>query len=201
MKALTRKIVILTICMLFTVAVFAQSNPMVLVKSVSNQMLAALKQNRPRLRRNPRLVYSLVRKIVIPHADLAGMSRSVLGRSAWKNATKAQQQAFSRAFTNVMISTYASALNAYQDETIKFYPMRSSFRGRKRVKIRSQVIRADGPPIALNYKLALINNQWKIYDLNVEGVSLLQSFYSQFQSKLSQGKNITQITREIQRRR
>lgn len=195
------KLIIFFITIIFCGAVFAQSNPMALMKNISNKMLASLKQNRPRLRSNPKFIYTLVKRIVIPHADLPGMSRSVLGRNAWQNTNQAQRKTFINAFTNVMIGTYASALNAYQDETIRFFPIRGGYQGKKRIRIQSQVIRSDGPPISLNYKLALINNQWKIYDLNVEGISLLQSFYAQFQAKLSQGQSVAQITRDLQRRK
>ena len=195
------KISLILICIIFSTTAFAQSDPMAMMQSISNKMLVALKQNRSKIRGNPRFIYTLVRRIVIPHADLPGMSRSVLGRTAWKNASESQQKAFIKSFTNVMIGTYASALNAYQDETIKFFPIRGGCQGRKRVRVQSRVIRPNGPPIPVNYKLAIINNEWKIYDLSVEGVSLLQSFYAQFQAKLSQGQTITQITNELQRRK
>lgn len=195
------KLIIFFITIIFCGMSFAQPNPMALMKNVSNKMLTSLKQNRSKLRSNPKFIYTLVKRIIVPHADLPGMSRSVLGRNAWQNANKAQKQAFINAFTNVMIGTYASALNVYQDETIKFFPIRGGYQGKKRINIQSQVIRSDGPPIPLNYKLALINNQWKIYDLNVEGIGLLQSFYAQFQAKLSQGQSVSQITRNLQRRK
>jgi len=195
------KLIIFFIGIIFCSMSFAQSDPMALMKNISNKMLASLKRNRPKLHSNPKFIYTLVKRIVIPHADLPGMSRSVLGRNAWKNSNKTQQQAFISAFTNVMISTYASALNAYEDETIKFFPIRGGYQGKKRIRVQSKVIRRDGPPIPLNYKLALINNQWKIYDLNVEGVSLLQSFYAQFQAKLSQGQTVAQITQTLRRRK
>ncbi|MGD9107790.1 MAG: ABC transporter substrate-binding protein [Gammaproteobacteria bacterium] len=198
---LHKKLILFFICIIFSTSVFAQANPMTMMRNLSDRMLASLRQNRARLKRNPKYIYTLVKRIIVPHADLPGMSRSVLGRTAWKSANAQQRQAFISAFTNIMISTYASALNAYEDEKIEFFPLRGGYQGKRRVRIQSQVIRSDGPPIPLNYKLALIKNTWKIYDLNVEGVSLLQSFYSQFQAKLSQGKTVTQITRELRRRK
>lgn len=195
------KLILFFIFLTFSTAVFAQTNPITMMRNISDQMLSALRQNRAKLKVNPKYIYTLVKRIIVPHADLPGMSRSVLGRTAWKSTNKQQRQAFIKEFTNIMISTYASALNAYEDEKIKFFPIRGGYQGKKRIRIQSQVIRSDGPPIPLNYKLALIKNVWKIYDLNVEGVSLLQSFYSQFQAKLSQGKTVAQITRELRQRK
>jgi len=201
MKLHKSKLMLFFITIIFCGVTFAQPNPMTMMKNISAKILASLKRNRPKLRNNPKFIYTLVKRIIIPHADLPGMSRSVLGRNAWQSTNQSQRKAFINAFTNVMIGTYASALNAYQDETIKFFPIRGGYQGKKRIGIQSQVIRPDGPPIPLNYKLALINNQWKIYDLNVEGISLLQSFYAQFQAKLSQGQTVAQITRTLRRRK
>jgi len=176
------------------------SDPLVMMKSVSDQMISSLKQNRPKLKKNPRLVYRLVDRILLPHVDVMGMSRSVLGRSAWKSASAGQQKAFSKAFTNVVINTYASALNAYTDETIKFYPIRGGFQGKRRVAIYSKIMRRDGPPVPVSYRLAFIHGKWMVYDLNVEGVSLLQSFHAQFADALSQGKSVSQLTRDLKKR-
>jgi len=201
MKLHKSKLILFFIGVIFSASIFAQTNPTTMMRNISNRMLTSLRHNQTRLRNNPKYIYTLVRRIIVPHADLQGMSRSVLGRSAWKNTNKQQQQNFIKAFTNIMISTYSSALNAFDDEKIKFFPLRGGYQGKKRVRIQSQVIRSDGPPIPLNYKLALVNNTWKIYDLSVEGISLLQSFYSQFQAKLSQGKTVAQITRELRQRK
>lgn len=184
-----------------SVAIAAEApNPMVMMKSVSDQMLASLKQNRPKLKANPRLVYRLVDDILLPHVDVMGMSRSVLGRRAWTSASQGQQKEFSKAFTNVVVNTYASALNAYTNETIQFYPIRGGYQGKSRISVYSKILRNDGPPVPVSYSLALINGEWKVYDLNVEGVSLLQSFHAQFASALSQGKTVAQLTRDLQKR-
>ncbi|MBN1684318.1 MAG: ABC transporter substrate-binding protein [Gammaproteobacteria bacterium] len=181
-----------------TVLAVDTSDPMSMMKTIANNMLNALKENRPNLKRNPKLVFNLVYKHLLPHVDVAGMSRSAIGRNAWTKATSQQQQAFNKAFTDIVIQTYASALNAYTDESIKFFPLREDISGKKRVLIQSQIIRQDGPPVPLDYRLAWISNRWKIYDLNVEGVSLLQSFHAQFASELSQGKTLSTLTIELQ---
>jgi len=189
------------LCFAFGVSFAAQTpDPMKTLNSVADRMLASLKRNRPRLKRNPRLIYRLVEKILLPHVDTRGMSRSALGRNAWKSASSAQRRAFTREFTDVVIGTYASALNAYKDERIEFYPIRGGYQGKRRVFVRSKIIRSDGPPIPLSYRLILMGGRWKVYDLNVEGVGLLQSFRAQFADELSQGKSVTQITSELRQR-
>lgn len=175
-------------------------DPMIMLRVISDNMLISLKKERPRLKKNPTLVYNMVNKILVPHADVLGMSRSVLGREAWMSATPAQQQAFANAFKDVVIRTYASALNAYTDETIVFEPIRGGYLNSNRIEVQSRILRDEGPPIPVSYRLALKNNQWVLYDLSVEGISLLQSFRAQLSSELSQGKSVAQITKDLQTR-
>jgi phospholipid transport system substrate-binding protein len=185
----------------FCVNSMAQApDPMVMLKSVSDQMIGSLKKNRSRLKRNPKLIFKLVDRILLPYVDQAGMSRSVVGRRTWTRASKAQQRQFVRLFTNVVIDTYASALNAYTDESIRFYPIRGGYQGKKRIEVHSKVIRDDGPAVSVNYRLALKRNKWFIYDLNVEGVSLLQSFRAQFSAQISQGKTLADLNKILRNR-
>ncbi|MEK6731746.1 MAG: ABC transporter substrate-binding protein [Pseudomonadota bacterium] len=197
-----KKIMIgLFILLLSTAAMAATPDPMIMMRSMSDQMLSTLKKERANLKKDSELLYSLVNKIVVPHVDTAGMARSVLGRTVWQEATAAEQSAFIEAFKRVVVNTYSSALNAYSDETIKFFPIRGGYEGQQRIKVNSEVIRTDGPPVAVNYSLALFTAVWKVYDLNVEGISLLQSFRAQFSEQISQGKNITQITQELRQQK
>ena len=107
------------------------------------------------------------------------MSRSVLGRQAWNKATDAEKKEFTQAFTQLVIRTYASPLAEYSDETVKFQPLAGPIDSRF-TRVSSVISRSNGQRIPLAYNLVSKNGQWKIYDLSVEGVSLLQSFRSQF---------------------
>jgi len=177
-------------------------NPMVMMKKTTNKMLAALKANRSRIKKDSNFLYRLVDRIVVPHADVLGMSRSVLGRSVWTKASASEKQQFIKAFKRVVVNTYASALNAYTDQTVRFYPIRGGYARRRRIQVMSQIIQTGGrPPVSVNYKLALKKGEWKFYDLNVEGVSLLQSFHAQFADMISQGKTLKQIIRDLNARK
>lgn len=195
------KIVCFIFCLLGGSIVASNTpDPLSMLKSVSDNLLLSLKKERPRVKTNDEWIYRLVDKIVLPHVDTLGMSRSVLGRNAWLNANANQRKAFSQEFTRVIVKTYSSALDAYTDESIRFFPIRGGFEGSSRILVESEVVRRDGSPIPLDYRLILKGNEWKIYDLNVEGVSLLQSFHSQFASELSKGKTIDQIIQDLRKR-
>jgi len=116
---------------------------------------------------------------LLPHVDVTGMSRSVLGREAWNKASPADRQAFTQAFTQLVIRTYSTPLAEYTNETVTFLPIRGGLDG-SFTRVSSVIVRPSGQRIPLSYSLVSKNNDWKIYDLSVEGVSLLQSFRSQF---------------------
>ncbi len=179
----------LFICFAWTTAV-AQSDPVSLLRSMADQMIAQLKAHKATLKTHPAIVYSLANSIVVPQADLDEMSQRVLPPQTWNSATPAQRAQFKKEFTTLLVRTYASALADYKDETVRFYPARGGSQGR--VTVNSQIIRSDGPSISVSYSLVLRGSSWKLYDMTVEGVSMLQSFRSQFADQLTRG-NIAEL--------
>lgn len=165
---------------------FAQ-DPVNMLDSVASQMISSLKAHKATLRTNPSIVYSLAYKIVVPHADLEVMARNVLPPRTWASATPTQRKEFEREFTTLLVRTYASALAEYTDETVRFYPVRGGYEGKSGVNVNSTIVRSDGPNISVNYRVVHVGSQWKLYDMAVEGISMLESFRSQFADKLSQG--------------
>lgn len=157
--------------------------PVAMLQSIADQMIAGLKAHKATLKSNPGIVYSLANRYVVPHADLDEMSRRVLPARTWQAATPAQKEQFKRQFTKTLIRTYASAIAEYKDETVKFFPMRGGAGGGS-VRVDSQIIRADGPTISVSYTL-INRGGWRLVDMTVEGVSMLQSFRSQFADKLN----------------
>jgi phospholipid transport system substrate-binding protein len=186
-------------CFLSMTAFAGTPNPQTMLTATTDKLLATLKQNRATLKRNPKYIYQIVNKILLPHVDVIAMSQSALGRRGWLGATIPQRKKFTKAFTVTVIKTYSSALNAYTDETIRYFPLRGGFRGKKVLRIRSQIMRASGPPISMIYGLILRKTTWKIYDLNVEGVSLLQSFRSQFSAQLAKGWGVAKVITHLEK--
>lgn len=199
MKKLYSFIMIFTCVMLMGLqTVYANdSDPVSMLQSPADQMIASLKSNKATLKTNPTLVYSLARKIVVPHADLAEMSKRVLPPKIWNGASASERSQFEDEFTTLLVRTYASALSDYTDQTVKFYPVRGGSVGKNMVRVDSQIIRSDGAPITVNYRLIRQGSVWKLYDMTVEGVSLIESFRSQFADKVSQGSDMADLIRYI----
>jgi phospholipid transport system substrate-binding protein len=159
------------------------SDPVRLLQNIADEMIAGLKSHKTTLKSNPAAVYSLANRVVVPHADLDEMSKRVLPAQTWASATSAQRAQFKKEFTVTLERTYGSALAEYTDQTIKFFPVRGGVSGNT-IKVDSQIARTDGPSIGVSYNLIRVGSQWKLYDMVVEGISMLQSFRSQFADKL-----------------
>src|SRR6185437_10085807 len=144
---------------------------------------------------NPGIIYKAVEENLLPIVDVTGMSRSVLGRQAWNKATEAERAEFSKAFTKLVIRTYATPLAEYSDETVQFLPIRGALNDRF-IRVNSVVVRSQGRNIPLSYSLVSKDGSWKVYDISVEGVSLLQSFRSQFAQAL-QSSSVSDITKQM----
>ena len=176
----------LAMTFLFSQLLFADASPVQMLDQTAQQILDTLKQNKSSLKQNPQVIHQAVQRYLLPIVDVQGMSRSVLGRHAWNAASSADRADFSRAFTQLVIRTYATPLAEYTDETIKFLPQHAAATGQF-TRVNSLIIRSKGPNIVLSYSLVSKNGQWKIYDLSFEGVSLLQSFQNQFGQALKNG--------------
>ncbi|CEG56345.1 MlaC/ttg2D family ABC transporter substrate-binding protein [Legionella fallonii] len=192
------KTILLVACMSLSQSMFAQSSPIPMLEQSANAIIATLKENKNSLKNHPDIIYKAVEAHLLPNVDVAGMSRSVLGRQAWMKATPAERVQFSKAFTRLVIRTYSSPLSQYSDETVQFLPLRGSLSSRF-MRVNSVIVRSEGQNIPLSYSLVSKNGQWKIYDLSVEGVSLLQSFRSQFAQAL-QNSSISDVIKQMEQK-
>lgn len=189
------KSVLLVVTMAVSPMIIAQSSPVPMLENAANEIISTLKDNKSSLKSNPSIIYEAVEKHLLPNVDVAGMSRSVLGRQAWNKATPEERAQFSRSFTKLVIRTYSSPLAEYSDETVQFLPLRGSLNARF-MRVNSVIVRSSGQNIPLSYSLVSKDGRWKIYDISVEGVSLLQSFRSQFAQAL-QNASINEVIKRM----
>jgi phospholipid transport system substrate-binding protein len=165
----------------------ADSNPVSMLENIANSMISNLQKNKVTLQSNRQYVYTLANRLVVPHVDASEMSRRVLPPQTWQSATPAQRSSFQHEFIELLVHTYASALAAYTDQTVQFFPVRGGYAGKRTVEVSSQIVSASGaPPVSVRYRL-INSGGWKLYDMSVEGVSVIESFRSQFADVLSQG--------------
>ena len=165
-------------------AVESTDDPQALVKITTEKMFAKLKAEKQNLDKNPELVYDLVSDIVLPHFDFITMSKWVLGKN-WRTASRAQKIGFIKAFRELMVRTYSVALLEYTDSKIKYKPLRDDV-SKGDVTVRTQVQTDKGEPVAINYSLHKKKKGWKVYDIAVEGVSLIANYRTSFATEVKQ---------------
>lgn len=183
----------------FCHTLWAQSSPVPMLEKAANEIIQTLKENRSRLKSDHGIIHQAVRQYLLPVVDVVGMSRSVLGRQAWRQATVPEKKAFIKEFTALVVRTYSNPLAEYSDERVKFLPIRGSINGRF-TRVNSVILRTNGPNIPLSYSLVNKKSGWKVYDLSVEGVSLLQSFRSQF-GQILQNSDMKTLIAQMQRKK
>ncbi len=183
----TLTISIMMLCFFCATSVWAKEAPDEMLKRVTQEMIDALKHQDADLKKNPTHIYGIVNKIIAPYIDWSAMSGWVVGRQAWMQATDAQKQSFISEFKTLLIHTYASTLQAYDNQEVNYLPIRGGYNGKDRVQVASVIKEPGREVIHVNYRLADKGDTWKVYDISIEGVSLLKGFQSQFSNEIQQG--------------
>jgi phospholipid transport system substrate-binding protein len=166
-----------------TVSADSMPVPQALVKNASDEMLKALKDNKAELNQNPDKIYSLVEQILMPYFDFEKMSKLALGKN-WRQLDNEQRVKFVEEFRLLLIRTYSTAMLEYTNEEIRLLPFRDDV-SRKRVTVPMEVVQPAGPPIPMS--LALYENDdnaWKVYDVKIDGVSLVTNYRSSFATQI-----------------
>lgn len=173
----------LLLLMLFSGALWAAVKPpQEVVQDTSAQMLSALRQNYAALKQDSSQIYGLVDQIVLPNFDFELMSRWVLGR-AWQQASPDQRHRFTEEFRTLLVRTYAKALLEYANEEVRVPPQPGAANGNE-ATIKTEVRLKAGQPIQINYSMHLGNDAWKVYDVTVDGVSLVTNYRGTFATQI-----------------
>jgi phospholipid transport system substrate-binding protein len=159
--------------------------PDVLVKRVSTDVIDSVKADKDIQSGNSRKIIDLVNTKILPYVDADKMTAQAAGRF-WRQATPEQQKQLSAEFRDLLIYTYAGALSQIKNETIEFKPFRAD-PADPEVEVKSQVNLSRGEPITLNYRLSKSAQGWKIFDLNVMGAWLVETYKSTFASEIGKG--------------
>jgi phospholipid transport system substrate-binding protein len=172
----------------------------VLLQNISDNVIAGLRAEKANLKAHPDIVVNLVQQDVLPYVDKRIMIRTVLGRTGytdWKAADVQVQQKFEKQFTDLIVGTYVAALQSFDNEEVKVIAPRQKIGDETHVRLQAKIINKDGPPVAMTYVLRRDAGHWKIIDFSVEGISLIQSYQSQFQEILSQGGGLSHLIEKL----
>lgn len=162
------------------------NDPQGSVQAATDRMLQALKDNEQALEQDPSVIYGLVQEILMPDFDFNKMAKLALGKN-WRKADDEQRVRFVEEFRLLIVRTYSTAMLEYTDEEIKFLPFRGDV-AKKKVKVKMEIIQSAGPSIPMALSLYLNKeNAWKVYDVKIDGISLVTNYRSSFATKIRNG--------------
>lgn len=157
--------------------------PDALIKMVVTEVMATVKSDPDIQKGNIPKIVDLVEKKIVPYTDMRRTTEMAMGPN-WKKATPEQQAQLSVEFKNLLIRTYSGALSQLRDQTVQFKPLRAA-PDDKEVIVKTVVI-GRGDPVPLDYRLEKTPNGWKVYDMNIMGVWLVEAYRNQFSNQISQ---------------
>jgi len=189
MKLLHRILAVASIALgvlAFAPAASAEEAADALVKRISEEVLDAAKGDKEIQGGNQKRVLELVESKILPYVDFQRMTALAAGRY-WREATPDQQKQLTNEFRSLLVYTYSGAISQIRDQKLEFKPMRGDASDTE-VEVRSQVLQPrGGEPIQLNYRLSKTVGGWKIYDVNVLGAWLVETYKGNFASEISKG--------------
>jgi phospholipid transport system substrate-binding protein len=160
-----------------------QSTPDGLIKTVVSDVMASVKSD-PEIQKGniPRIV-DLVERKIVPYTDMRRTTEMAMGPN-WKKATPEQQTQLVSEFKNLLIRTYSGALSQLRDQTVQFKALRAAPDDQE-VVVKTVVL-GRGDPVPLDYRLEKTANGWRVYDMNIMGVWLVEAYRNQFANQISQ---------------
>jgi len=176
------KIFIFVLSIIFSFFLLAEDQgPQELVHKTTDDVLLVLKNNQE-IHTDKQKIYQLAEEKILPNFDLERISALVLGKT-WRSIDETQKQKFQAEFKTMLLRTYAVALGKYKDQEIEFKPLRME-PGDKQATVKTQIIQNGAQPISVDYVLAKTENSWKVFDIAIEGVSLVTNYRSQFAGEI-----------------
>jgi phospholipid transport system substrate-binding protein len=155
-----------------------------MLEQTADEMLTVLRARQEELRQDPEELHRLVEAILVPHVDLVLLARFVLGRH-WRTISEQQRYRFTYAFKDMLIRFYAASMLEYLDYNVRFFPV-ALREGERLAVVRSQFYRGTQKTLEVNYRVALRNGQWKVFDVTIDNISVVTNYRASFDSIIRQ---------------
>ena len=185
---------LLSATLLLPMLAVAQEAPNALIERLSTEVLEKIKSDKEIQSGNPRRVSEFVDSVVMPHVNFQRMTALVAGRH-WRTATPEQQKSLMTEFRTLLLRTYSGALSQVGNQQVRIKPFRGDANANE-VIVRSEVVQPGREPAQLDYRLEKAADGWKIYDVNVLGVWLVETYRNQFGQEIAQ-KGIDGMLRDL----
>jgi len=159
--------------------------PDALARSVTDEVLKILRTDKELAAGNPKKVAELIETKVAPHFEFTSMTRLAMGRN-WKQATPDQAKALSQEFRTLLVRTYTTAFTQYKDQLVEYRPVKLA-PGDNDVIVKSFIKQPSGQPVSVDYRMEKTDAGWKVYDVKIEGISLVENYRNTFNSEVQRG--------------
>ncbi len=160
------------------------AGPDAVVRRMTEDVLRTVQSDKDLQAGDRQKVLALAEQKVLPFIDFEEATRLAVGR-AWNPATEAQREALVHGFRSMLVRIYSSAIGAYRGQTLRVLPLKTDPAATD-VLVRNQYLQSGRPPVAVDYSMRKTQAGWKIYDITVEGVSLVLTYRSEFSQVVSQ---------------
>ena len=175
------KYIIIILVLYAPTSVISQTNPDMFLKQSVEEVSLFISKNKEQLERDDKFLEEKMNELVIPRFDIVLMSKIILGKSTWTSISENQKNRFIESFKSLMVRTYMKSLTVFDGEKIKFLPYVQG----KRIdvaKVKSVYMMNDGD-LPVNYRLKKNDNgDWKVFDIIIDGISLLKNYRTDFQN-------------------
>ena len=156
--------------------------PDALARAVTDDVLKTIRADKDLQAGNPRKVADLIDAKIAPHFEFTSMTRLAMGRN-WSQANPAQKKALTEEFRVLLVRTYTTAFTQYRDQMIEYRPLKLA-PDETDVVVKSLIKQSGGQPIAVDYRMERTDKGWKVYDVKIEGISLVENYRGTFNTEV-----------------
>ena len=156
--------------------------PDALARSVTDEVLALIHADKEIQAGNQKKVLELVEAKVLPQFSFVSMTQLAMGRN-WREANAEQQKRLIGEFRTLLVRTYTTALTQYKNQVVVYKPVRMAANDTD-VVVQSVVKQASGPPVAVDFNMEKTDSGWKVYNVKIEGISLVENYRNTFNTEI-----------------
>ena len=167
---------------LIPISAGAETAPDVLARNTTEEVLSIIRKDKEIQAGNTRRIYELVDAKVLPHFDFNRMAQLAVGKH-WSKATPEQKQSLVREFRMLLVRTYSNSLSAFGKYTVDFKPLAARPEDTD-VTVKSEVRLPGAQPVPIDYTMEKMADGWKVYDVAVDGVSLVTNYRASFANEI-----------------
>lgn len=196
--------IVLVLLLGFLTSVWAMTNavaadltePQRVIEDASSQLKVRMQD--PSFTKDFRKITEFVNSVIYPRADFDLISSLVLGK-LWKDATPTEKDAFKKEFQTLLIRTYSRAFVEFKEWSVRFLPINPEEDQRK-VMVKSEILQPGLQPIAVNYRMLFNKGEWKVYDILIEGVSLVTNYRTSFKNEVERSGSLQEVIKQLAKR-